>query len=95
MRNTLRGLARRFRSGNHPGGRNGFIVDSVEGAVGAVHRAVHLDRRTVRACFQQRFSVERMTRDYVEIYRRFVARGDSAEGRGLTRCRLIRTAGSG
>ncbi len=55
-------------------GSNGFIVDSVEGAVAAVHEAVHLDRRAVRASFQQRFSVDRMTRDYVEIYRRLVAR---------------------
>ena len=55
-------------------GSNGFIVDSVEGAVAAVHESVHLDRRAVRASFQQRFSVDRMTRDYVEIYPRLVAR---------------------
>ena len=56
-------------------GRNGFIVQSIESAVGALQRAAHLDRHMVRACFQQRFSVERMTRDYVEIYRRLAARG--------------------
>ncbi len=56
-------------------GRNGFIVQSIDSAVGALRHAVRLDRHRVRACFQQRFSVERMTRDYVEIYRRLVARG--------------------
>ena len=55
-------------------GRNGFIVQSIESAVGALQRATRLDRHMVRACFQQRFSVERMTRDYVEIYRRLAAR---------------------
>ena len=56
-------------------GRSGFIVQSIDSAVGALQRAARLDRHRVRACFQQRFSVERMTRDYVEIYRRLVARG--------------------
>ena len=51
-------------------GVNGFIVDSIDGAVAAVHRARSLDRYAIRAEFQQRFSVERMTRDYLTIYRR-------------------------
>jgi glycosyltransferase involved in cell wall biosynthesis len=55
-------------------GRNGFIVDSIDGAVEAVQQALHLDRHAVRAAFQQRFSAERMTRDYVDIYRRVAAR---------------------
>ena len=55
-------------------GRSGFIVDSIESAVKAVHHAMHLDRHAVRAAFQQRFSAERMTRDYVDIYRRLAAR---------------------
>jgi len=38
--------------------------------VAAVHRATALDRHAIRAEFQQRFSVERMTRDYLTIYRR-------------------------
>jgi len=51
-------------------GSNGFIVDSIDSAVAAVHRATDIDRRGVRTSFQQRFSVERMTRDYLAIYRR-------------------------
>jgi glycosyltransferase involved in cell wall biosynthesis len=55
-------------------GTNGFIVDSIDAAVAAVHRAAQLDRRVVRQNFERRFSVERMTRDYLEIYRRLAAR---------------------
>jgi glycosyltransferase involved in cell wall biosynthesis len=56
-------------------GRNGFIVQSIDGAADALHHAARLDRNAVRASFEQRFSVERMTRDYVEIYHRIIARG--------------------
>jgi glycosyltransferase involved in cell wall biosynthesis len=51
-------------------GANGFIVDSFEAATEAVHRAMQLDRRIVRQQFERRFAVERMTRDYLDIYRR-------------------------
>ena len=55
-------------------GENGFIVDSIEAAVAAVHRIDALSRAQVRASFEQRFTVERMTRDYLEIYRRLPLR---------------------
>jgi glycosyltransferase involved in cell wall biosynthesis len=55
-------------------GSNGFIVDSIDDAVAAVRQAKLLDRRAVRTVFQQRFSAERMTRDYVDIYRRVARR---------------------
>jgi glycosyltransferase involved in cell wall biosynthesis len=55
-------------------GQNGFIVHSIDDAVAAVHRAMQLDRAAVRASFDQRFSVERMTRDYLDIYRRVAGR---------------------
>jgi len=51
-------------------GRNGFIVDSIEDAVAAVHRVDQLDRGVIRADFERRFPVERMTRDYLDIYAR-------------------------
>ncbi len=51
-------------------GENGFIVDSIDGAVAAVHRAPRIDRALVRRSFERRFSVERMTRDYLDIYAR-------------------------
>jgi glycosyltransferase involved in cell wall biosynthesis len=49
---------------------NGFIVECIEDAVDAVHRATALDRARVRQSFEQRFSAQRMTRDYLEIYHR-------------------------
>jgi glycosyltransferase involved in cell wall biosynthesis len=50
-------------------GRSGFIVHDVDEAVEAVSRLPELDRAVVRACFDRRFSVERMARDYLRIYR--------------------------
>src|SRR5476651_2600978 len=50
-------------------GRSGFIVRDIDQAVEAVSRLPELDRGIVRACFDKRFSVERMARDYLEIYR--------------------------
>jgi len=51
-------------------GNNGFIVESIDDAVMAVQRCAQIDRGAVRASFEQRFTVQRMTRDYLEIYRR-------------------------
>jgi glycosyltransferase involved in cell wall biosynthesis len=56
-------------------GVTGWIVDSIAGAVDAVKRVSLLDRQLVRRRFEQRFSVERMARDYLRIYRE-LATGD-------------------
>lgn len=62
-----------FKCGSAPevidNGKTGFVVDSVDEAVRAVARAEALDRGKVRATFEQRFTVERMARDYVRIYK--------------------------
>jgi glycosyltransferase involved in cell wall biosynthesis len=47
----------------------GFIVESVDEAIDAVGRLDALDRYGVRTVFEKRFTVERMTQDYVAIYR--------------------------
>jgi glycosyltransferase involved in cell wall biosynthesis len=61
-----------YRSGSVPevitDGVNGFIVDDIDGAVEAVGRLDELDRAEVRATFEDRFSAERMARDYVRLY---------------------------
>ena len=61
-----------FRRGSVPEiideGVTGFVVDSVDAAVAAVPRAIALDRHAIRARFEERFSVERMARDYTELY---------------------------
>ncbi|HET7596819.1 MAG TPA: glycosyltransferase family 4 protein [Burkholderiales bacterium] len=50
-------------------GVTGFVVDSELGAARAVARIGELDRRKVRRRFEERFSVERMAQDYLDIYR--------------------------
>ena len=50
-------------------GRTGFLVNSVAEAAKAVEDRVHsLDRRICRQVFEDRFSVERMCADYVDIF---------------------------
>jgi glycosyltransferase involved in cell wall biosynthesis len=49
-------------------GTSGFIVDTIEEAVIAVQRIGSLDRAKIRAKFEQRFTVERMAHDYLDIY---------------------------
>jgi glycosyltransferase involved in cell wall biosynthesis len=50
-------------------GVTGFIVDSVEEAVRAVHAAAGLDRARIRAEFEERFTAGAMARRYVQLYR--------------------------
>ena len=49
-------------------GETGFIVDSIEGALGAIGRLPMIDRRRVRAMFERRFSATTMARKYIEVY---------------------------
>ncbi len=58
-------------------GVSGWIVDSIDAAVEAVQRLPLLDRHEVRARFEQRFSAERMARNYLHIYTA-LAKGDIA-----------------
>jgi glycosyltransferase involved in cell wall biosynthesis len=55
-------------------GVTGLIVDSYE-AVAAVPRAKALDRVAIRRRFEERFSVERMAREYLELYNSVLRRG--------------------
>jgi hypothetical protein len=52
---------------------SGFIVDTMDEAVAAVERIVTLDRAAVRAQFESRFTVERMAKNYLEIYRKLLS----------------------
>jgi glycosyltransferase involved in cell wall biosynthesis len=54
-------------------GVSGFVADTLDEAVAAVHRLPGLDRPRVRAEFERRFTAERMARDYVDMYRRLLA----------------------
>jgi glycosyltransferase involved in cell wall biosynthesis len=59
-------------------GVTGFIVDDVEQAVRAVQKLGTIRRNDCRRSFERRFSAERMTRDYLAIYRTLLA--DPARG---------------
>jgi glycosyltransferase involved in cell wall biosynthesis len=51
-------------------GLTGFVVGSIAEAVNAVGHVEILDRKDIRDQFEQRFSAERMTQDYLSAYRR-------------------------
>jgi glycosyltransferase involved in cell wall biosynthesis len=49
-------------------GVSGFIVTGEDAAVAALKRVDQLDRATVRATFDRRWTARRMAEDYVEVY---------------------------
>jgi glycosyltransferase involved in cell wall biosynthesis len=53
-------------------GRSGFIVNSMDEAIGAANKISSLNRSRVRSCFEQRFTATRMANDYVNIYQKLV-----------------------
>jgi glycosyltransferase involved in cell wall biosynthesis len=63
-----------FRSGSVPevidDGVTGFVVDGEAEAVQAIARLGELDRRQVRARFEQRFAAKRMAEEYLRHYER-------------------------
>ena len=58
-------------------GRSGILVDNVDEAVAGLAGALALPRDGVRAAFADRFTADRMARDYVRLYQRIV-RGDAS-----------------
>ena len=59
-----------------------FIVDGEEDAVRAVRELSRLDRRAIRARFEERFTAVRMAREYEARYRELVMEAE-AEARVL------------
>ena len=51
---------------------NGFLVDSIDDAVAAVHAAQRVDRMAVRASVDPRFDRDRMVDEYLTVYHRVV-----------------------
>jgi glycosyltransferase involved in cell wall biosynthesis len=70
-----------FRAGSVPevieDGLTGFVVEGDDQAVQAIHRLKEIDRRKVRARFEERFTATRMARDYVALYRSLSERSHS------------------
>jgi glycosyltransferase involved in cell wall biosynthesis len=57
-------------------GITGFIVDNEDEAAQAAAAASRLDRARVRRVFEQRFTARRMAEDYLNVYRRLIARDE-------------------
>ena len=72
-----------YRAGSVPevveDGVTGFIVDNEEQAIRAVYELGRLDRRVVRARFEERFAASRMAKLYESRYREMLARGGREE----------------
>jgi hypothetical protein len=65
-------------------GKTGFIFENESEAIQASGRLRELDRRRVRAHFEQRFTAKRMTMDYQRIYERLVDSKHTTSNRRIT-----------
>jgi glycosyltransferase involved in cell wall biosynthesis len=54
-------------------GKTGFIVSNIDEGLKAVEELDRIDRRTCRADFVQRFTSERMAKDYLRLYENVIA----------------------
>ena len=65
-----------YRRGSIPevidDGITGFVCENLSQMVAAVERLGEIDRRRCRASFEQRFTADRMARDYVALYERII-----------------------
>jgi glycosyltransferase involved in cell wall biosynthesis len=64
-------------------GVSGRVVRTMNEAIAAVHGIASLDRRRVRAAFDQGFTARRMALDYVSVYRNLIARDNAARSEDL------------
>ncbi len=82
-----------FRRGSVPEivdeGVTGYIVDTPEEAIAVLPDVLSLDRRAVRRQFEERFSAERMARDYLKVYHSLLGTpaGHDVDGRELETAR--------
>ena len=53
-------------------GTTGFVSENLSEMVAAVERLGEIDRQRCRASFDQRFTADRMARDYVALYERII-----------------------
>jgi glycosyltransferase involved in cell wall biosynthesis len=69
-----------YRAGSVPevveDGVTGFIVDDEEQAIRAVNELGRLERRIIRARFEERFAASRMANEYERQYRELLARAE-------------------
>jgi glycosyltransferase involved in cell wall biosynthesis len=60
-------------------GITGAIVDTPDQAIQVLPQVLALDRRKVRRRFEERFSVTRMAKDYLQVYRSLLRRAAAVE----------------
>jgi glycosyltransferase involved in cell wall biosynthesis len=76
-----------FRRGSVPevidDGVTGFVVESTEESARALDQIQDFDRKRCRQVFEERFSVERMARDYLDIYERLLTTKTPRSGRWI------------
>jgi glycosyltransferase involved in cell wall biosynthesis len=85
-----------FRCGSVPeiveDGVTGFVVNDESEAVAAIRRLGELDRRRIRATFDQRFTARRMAHDYLQFYEKLLR---DETRRALKSVRMLKVAQSG
>jgi len=76
-----------YRCGSVPevmvDGVTGYVVDDEDQAVAAVERLDRISRAQCRQVFEQRFSAQRMARNYVEAYRRVARKSLTGDARSV------------
>ena len=81
-----------YRRGSIPevidDGITGFVCENLSEMVAAVERLGEIDRQRCRASFEERFTADRMARDYVALYERII------EDRGAVTTPKIHALGS-
>jgi glycosyltransferase involved in cell wall biosynthesis len=53
-------------------GKSGFVVKSIQEALAAIKQLDSLPREVVRKTFEERYTAERMAKDYVDVYTRLI-----------------------
>ncbi len=65
-----------FNKGSMPelikSGENGFIVEGVEEAVRALKKIPEIDRQACRNTVEQKFTVEKMVDNYIQVYKKII-----------------------
>ncbi|MFX0186450.1 MAG: glycosyltransferase family 4 protein [Candidatus Hodarchaeota archaeon] len=55
-------------------GKTGFLVNSIEGAVSSLKRIESINRNECRKWVEKKFSVDRMVEDYIQVYKKILAK---------------------
>src|SRR5689334_19653466 len=76
-----------FRCGSMPelieDGVTGFVVESYRDSLSAIDCLAVINRRTVRASFERRFTARRMAEDYIRVYESNPTNADQTLGKSI------------